>query len=86
VVLERHLGHIQLTVEDDGRGFEPTHAPTTGGGSRLGLLGIRERTELAGGTMDIESTPGGTTVFVRLPLEQGPHVGADVDTNSGART
>ena len=71
LVLERHLGHIHLAVEDDGRGFDPE--PATGHGPRLGLLGIRERTALVGGTMDVESTPGeGTTLFVRLPIDHGP--------------
>jgi signal transduction histidine kinase len=72
-VLKRHLGHIHLAVEDDGRGFDPDSEPATGHGPRLGLLGIRERTALVGGTMDVESTPGeGTTLFVRLPIDQGP--------------
>ena len=35
--------------------------------------GMRERVTLAGGTLEIESTPGaGTTVFVRVPLKQEP--------------
>jgi signal transduction histidine kinase len=34
---------------------------------------MRERVTLAGGTLEIESTPGaGTTVFVRVPLKQKP--------------
>jgi len=36
-------------------------------------LGMRERVTLAGGTLEIESTPGvGTTIFVRVPLKQEP--------------
>jgi signal transduction histidine kinase len=35
---------------------------------RLGLLGMRERVELVGGTLTVESSPGaGATLFVRLP-------------------
>lgn len=35
----------------------------------LGLLGMRERVALVGGTFTIESTPGkGTGIFVRIPL------------------
>ena len=38
---------------------------------RLGLLGMRERVALVGGTLEVESTPGaGTTVFARIPLSK----------------
>jgi two-component system, NarL family, sensor histidine kinase UhpB len=37
--------------------------------NRLGLLGMQERVALVGGTLEIESTPGGgTSLFVRIPL------------------
>jgi signal transduction histidine kinase len=49
-------------VEDDGHGFDPA-APT----SRLGLAGIRERVELLGGRLRVESSPdAGTAVIVDL--------------------
>ena len=60
-------------VEDDGRGFAPEfrlrdRCPT-GAERGLGLLGIRERAALLGGTVDVESGPGaGTTLFVRIPI------------------
>lgn len=68
VVVERRDGLVIAIVEDDGHGFEmqheDQHAP-----SRLGLLGIRERAQLLGGSAQIESTAGGgTTIFVRIPL------------------
>jgi signal transduction histidine kinase len=51
-------------VEDEGRGFDPA-LPT----ARLGLAGIRERVELLGGQLRIESSPGaGTAVIVDLEL------------------
>ena len=77
VVLERREGYIHLVVEDDGRGFDPEHTalPLADRMIGLGLLGMRERTALVGGTMDIESAPGkGTTVFVRFPVEDAPAV------------
>ena len=53
-----------LIVEDDGRGM--SQPPPQG---QLGLLGIRERLELIGGEMKIETAPGeGTAIFVRIPL------------------
>ena len=53
-----------LTISDDGRGFDPA-APTT----RLGLKGMRERVEAAGGDLQVESAPGqGATILARVPL------------------
>jgi len=62
-VLASALGErIRVVVEDEGRGFDPG-APT----ARLGLAGIRERVELIGGELRIESSPGtGTAVIVDL--------------------
>jgi PAS domain S-box-containing protein len=70
VLLERRPELVSLIVEDNGRGFDSEvvlTAPSTHG--KLGLLGMQERVVLAGGTIELESTPGvGTTVFVRIPL------------------
>lgn len=55
---------VHLTVRDDGNGFDPD-AQSDG----FGLLGMRERTELLGGELQVNSTPGkGTTLSVRLPV------------------
>jgi PAS domain S-box-containing protein len=59
----------RLTVRDDGEGFDVTwaleHAPGRG---HLGLLGMRERVEILGGTLQIESGPGtGSRLTVHLP-------------------
>jgi signal transduction histidine kinase len=55
---------LEVTVRDDGVGFS-VERPRTG----LGLMGMGERAELAGGSLDIESVPGaGTTVRARFPL------------------
>lgn len=57
---------VHLTVRDDGNGFDPD-AQSDG----FGLLGIRERTELLDGELQINSTPGkGTTLNVRLPVRR----------------
>ena len=72
VLLERRPDHVSLIVEDDGGGFNAGNQASAAQG-KLGLLGMRERVTLAGGTLEIESTPGaGTTVFVRVPLKQKP--------------
>jgi signal transduction histidine kinase len=55
---------LHLTIEDNGRGFDPTALTT-----RLGLAGMRERLLLVGGHLKIESSPStGTTIFARIPL------------------
>jgi signal transduction histidine kinase len=64
---------VSVAVEDDGIGFDPEQA--AGG---LGLIGMRERVALVGGTLDIESVRDrGTTVLARFPLPgrgEGPIV------------
>jgi len=70
VIVEQRNGIVQLILEDDGRGFPVDgvlNAPLSRG--HLGVLGMRERAVLAGGTLDIESAPDrGTTLFVRVPV------------------
>ncbi|HEV3444201.1 MAG TPA: PAS domain S-box protein [Gemmataceae bacterium] len=71
VILETRNNHVAAIVEDDGAGFEVEAMLSSPLPGRLGLLGMRERLELIGGTLDIESTPGsGTTVFARVPLRK----------------
>ncbi len=63
---------IKLEVSDDGNGFELPRTPTdfaTGG--HFGLLGIRERADLIGARLEVQSQPGrGTRLFVRLPVTE----------------
>lgn len=75
LIVERRNDHVQAIVEDNGLGFEVEATwPAPGKERRLGLLGMRERVELIGGTLNVESTAGGggTTVFVRIPLPEQP--------------
>jgi signal transduction histidine kinase len=58
-------GSVDVSVTDDGRGFDP--GATDGG---FGLTGMRERVELADGELDIESGESGTTVRARLPVRR----------------
>lgn len=58
-------GEVQLFIEDDGGGFDPTRAA---GASHLGLRFMRERIEELGGSIEIQSAPGkGTCILVALP-------------------
>jgi signal transduction histidine kinase len=64
---------LQLTVRDEGKGFDVAAARRRAarGGSQ-GLLGMQERVGLAGGELEIDSAKGrGTTVRARLPLAGG---------------
>ena len=61
-IVEPH-GTVTMVIADNGIGFDPG-ARTEG----LGLLGMRERVALAGGSIDIVSVPGeGTTITVAVP-------------------
>lgn len=58
---------LELSVADDGRGFDPATAPR----HRYGLVGMNERARLLGGQMHLETAPGGgTRVRVQIPWEQ----------------
>jgi PAS domain S-box-containing protein len=70
ILLEHRRDHVLAIVEDDGEGFDTEAVMDAASAEpRLGLLGMRERVALVGGTLEIETSPGsGTTVFVRIPL------------------
>jgi signal transduction histidine kinase len=58
--------NVRIEVRDDGDGFDPKEK-----GSGFGLPGMRERAELLGGTLSIESAAGeGTTVTALLPVRR----------------
>lgn len=74
VRLEIIDGELCLTIQDDGRGFEPdvviaaeqTSGPAAG---HFGLTGINERVKLLGGVVCIQSEPGaGTCLSVCIPM------------------
>jgi signal transduction histidine kinase len=66
IIIGRRNDEVSLIIEDNGRGFDVEEALRRG---RLGLLGMRERTEMLGGTVTIESAPGrGTTLYVQAPV------------------
>jgi two-component system sensor histidine kinase UhpB len=64
---------IQITICDDGRGFNTErHLRTFEPGQEhgWGLVGMRERASLLGGTLQITSEPGhGTTIYTRVPIQ-----------------
>jgi signal transduction histidine kinase len=73
MLLEHRQRHIILLIEDNGRGFllpdrrEPSDGPPDSHG--FGLVSMRERAQLVGGTLDIDTSPGrGTSIYVRVRL------------------
>ncbi len=65
---------IEVTVEDDGAGFDPEGAARAGF-PRFGQAIMRERAEAVGGALDVTSRPGqGTRVSIRVPAERQPAI------------
>jgi len=68
VVLTSNGRETELSIRDDGRGFDIAAARERGRrGESLGLLGMDERAVLAGGTLKIQSGPSGTEVRAVVP-------------------
>ena len=66
VLLRVEEGALLLSVEDDGRGFDPKRLDESKG---LGVIGMRERASLVGGTLSIGPGPGGgIRIELRIPL------------------
>ncbi len=67
VTLTYTTAQVMLDVVDDGRGFDPAAAVTSGGG--YGLAAMRSRVRELGGRLVLETAPGeGTALAVILPL------------------
>jgi PAS domain S-box-containing protein len=65
VAVEAHGGVLELSIRDDGCGGAD---PARGSG----LIGLTDRVDALGGTMEVASLVGqGTTLFIRLPIEHG---------------
>jgi two-component system sensor histidine kinase NreB len=70
-----HDQRLALSIQDDGCGFDTSQTFSTHRLSGWGLLGMKERAELAGGKLSVQSQPGeGTTIvaqFDAISEEQG---------------
>jgi len=65
IVVASSNGSVRAIVEDDGNGFATSNVRE----HALGLVGMRERAQLLGGRLDVESAPGsGTTILVEIPV------------------
>jgi signal transduction histidine kinase len=83
VAQHAHASHVSLTIKekpmavimeirDDGVSFDVNHVLDSRRNKRLGLIGMRERVEMVGGTFQAESAAGhGTTISAMLPIKRG---------------
>jgi signal transduction histidine kinase len=66
IAVKQSNGALSLTIEDDGKGFDPKR--TKG----MGLLGMEERVKQLGGRLEVHSEPAkGTTIRVSIPIHVG---------------
>ena len=69
-IVKRNKG-IRMEITDDGIGIDTKKYESTPRGNRLGLIGMKERVEMLGGTFSVMSKPGNTTIRVDLPSVAG---------------
>ena len=83
ITLKRWDDSLILAVTDDGVGFDPAAPRDAGVTGGFGLVGLRERVALLGGTLDIDSAPDeGTSVRVAVPV---PKAGDPLGGGRGPR-
>lgn len=65
-------GGLNMVVTDNGKGFEmPQRIENLASAGRLGIMGMSERAQLLGGTLEVKSAPGkGTRVVAEVPLPE----------------
>jgi len=64
---------VRMDITDDGQSFEVERVLRAKRNRHLGLLGMRERVEMVGGVLRVESTPGqGTTIRAQIPIGETP--------------
>ncbi|RYZ07524.1 MAG: hypothetical protein EOO73_11100 [Myxococcales bacterium] len=69
VSLELRNQYLTAIVDDDGIGFDSAAIERSTHLRRIGIAGMRERAEIVGGDLTVESNPGqGTTVRIRVPV------------------
>lgn len=78
VSIQKRRNRVCMRIQDDGKSFNVAHTLHANGGKRLGLLGMRERLEMVGGSFDVVSAPGhGTTIEAQIPLGPAGHAGRE---------
>jgi signal transduction histidine kinase len=79
-------GRLELEIEDDGEGFDLEKAAGDPSSLRgIGLLGMRERIEIIGGSLHIESEPGrGTRLLIKVPVAPPPPRATELESGAPA--
>jgi signal transduction histidine kinase len=71
VTIEELKKDVCLKIRDNGKSFQADRVMRSSLNKRLGLLGMRERVEMVGGTFDVKSARGkGTTIVVCIPFSK----------------
>jgi PAS domain S-box-containing protein len=69
LTLDEVGGEVDLTIADDGVGFDPTVDRQPGSRPAWGLINSRERAQAVGGTLQVKTAPGkGTKIMVKVPI------------------
>lgn len=69
IVFQKLRKMVLMRIKDNGRAFDVENVLFSKRNKRLGVLGMRERVEMVGGTFTIKSTPGeGTVVWAEIPF------------------
>ena len=77
ISIEKLPRAVGLTIKDNGKSFQVERVLHARKNKRLGLLGMRERVEMVGGSLRVESAPGkGTTIRAEIPFTNSSAGGA----------
>jgi signal transduction histidine kinase len=69
VTIRKEAKLVHLEISDDGKSFDVSSVLLARGKKHLGLLGMRERVEMVGGTFNVDSVAGrGTNIIARIPI------------------
>lgn len=69
ITLSKAPGAVRMEIRDNGKAFSVEQTLRSGSHTRLGLVGMKERVEMVGGHLAIESAAGhGTSVCVEIPF------------------
>ncbi len=71
LAVKRTMQGVSMLIEDDGVGFDPSHLGIDSEKRHLGLISMKERAEILGGTLEVYTAPNaGTTIQVHVPIAE----------------
>jgi signal transduction histidine kinase len=71
MTIQKRPEAVLMRIRDDGKSFDVERMWRDKKSQRLGMLGMRERVEMIGGTFTVESAPGhGTTILTQVPFSK----------------